>query len=149
MVYQWKKLRRGEKNPYHCFRWVYTIFMLFHPFPPVLQSIIDLFILFNYIDHTCYNFIMIETTKGRKDFNEWFLLWLIKIDLIHSVDKILEYQLLAQLDSFNFLFLFCKGGLRTLINGSDHTRKVSTGAQGNSTWVTFFLMVLFYSLPPI
>lgn len=76
---------------------------------------------------------MIEATKSRRDFNERCLLWLIKIDFIFSIDKILEYQLLAQLDGFNFLFLFCEGGLRTLINGSDYTGKVSTGARGSST----------------
>lgn len=96
-------------------------------------------IFFTITDHTCYNFIMMEATKSRKDFNEWCLLWLIKIDLIFSVDKILEYQPLAQLDSFNFLFLFREGGLCPLINGSNYTREVSTRARGNPTWVTFFL----------
>lgn len=90
-----------------------------------------------------------EATRSGKDFNEWCLLWLIKIDLIFSVDKILEYQLLAELDSFNFLFLFCEGGLLTLINGPDYTGEVSTGTWGNSTWVTFFLFPYgTFLLPP-
>lgn len=79
-----------------------------------------------------------EATKGGKDFNEWCLLRLIKIDLIFSVDKILEYQLLAQLGSFNFLLLFYEGGLCTLINGSDYPGEISTGAWTDSTWVTSF-----------
>lgn len=104
------------------------IFSRFHPH-----------IFFNSTDYTCCNFVMMGATKSRKDFNEWCLPWLIKIGLIFSVDKTLEYQLLAQLDSFNFLPLFCKGGLCTLINGTDYTGEVSTRAWRNSTWVTFFL----------
>lgn len=146
MAYQWKKLRKAHftvLDEYVLFLSCSILFLQYY-----IQQF-ALFILFSSIDHTCYNFIMIEATKSRRDFNEWCLLWLIKIDFIFSIDKILEYQLLAQLDGFNFLFLFCEGGLRTLINGSDYTGKVSTGARGSSTWVTFFLIVLFSSLPPI
>lgn len=117
-----------------------TISNLFHLFCcNITFNKFDPYIIFQQTDHTCYNFIMMEATRSGKDFNEWCLLWLIKIDLIFSVDKTLEYQLLAELDSFNFLFLFCEGGLRTLINGPDYTGEVSTRTQGNSTWVTFFL----------
>lgn len=87
----------------------------------------------SYLLEFCYD-------GSRKDFNEWCLRWLIKIGLIFSVDKILECQLLAQLDSFDFRLLFCKGGLCTLINGSDYPGEVSPRAWRNSTWVTFFLL---------
>lgn len=75
---------------------------MFHSFcSNITFNKFDPFMLFNSTDHSCYNFIMMEATKSGKDFNEWCFLWLIKIDLIFSVDKIVEYLLLAQLDSFN------------------------------------------------
>lgn len=92
-----------------------------------------------------------EATNSRKDFNEWCLLWLIKIDLIFSVDKILEYQPLAQLDSFNFLFLFVKVDYAPSLMARIILERFLQEHEETPRELPFFffLTILFHSLPPV